>query len=63
MIQLFPLGINDRGIGTLGGKLFLIVAVVAVVHLLMSFLFGLDEARAVMRRLRRLIIQPLKISF
>jgi putative peptidoglycan lipid II flippase len=63
MVQFLPLGINDRGIITLGGKLVLIFGVVAVVHLTMSALFGLQEAKTVFRRLRRLILQPIKEQF
>jgi len=63
MIQLLPLGINDRGFITLGGKVLLIFGVVAIVHLTMSALFGLNEARAVFRRVRRLILQPIKEQF
>ena len=60
MVQLLPLGINDRGIITLGGKLILIFGVVAIVHLTISALFGLNEAKTVIRRIRRLILQPIK---
>jgi peptidoglycan biosynthesis protein MviN/MurJ (putative lipid II flippase) len=63
MVQFLPLGISDRGIVTLGGKLALIFGVVAVVHLTMSALFGLDEAKAVFKRLRQIILQPIKEQF
>jgi len=63
MIQFLPLGINDRGIVTLGGKLLLICGVVVVVHVTMSALFGLDEAKAIFRRLRKIILQPVKEQF
>jgi len=63
MVQLLPLGINDRGIITLGGKLALIFVVVVSVHLAISALFGLDEARVVFRRLRKIVLQPIKEEF
>jgi hypothetical protein len=60
MVQLLPLGVNDRGIITLGGKLIFVFGIVAVVHLTMSALFGLNEAKVIFRRIRRLILQPIK---
>lgn len=63
MIQLLPLGVNDRGFITLGGKLILIFGVAAAVHLIMSALFGLNEAKIIFRRIRRLILQPIKEQF
>lgn len=53
-VQLVPLEIADRGIVTLGAKLALIAGVTFGVHVLMSRLFGLSEAKAVFHRLQRL---------
>jgi len=63
MVQLLPLGVNDRGFITLGGKLILVFGVAAVVHITMSALFGLNEAKVIFRRIRRLILQPIKEQF
>jgi len=63
MISIFPLEINDHGIFTLGAKLLLITAVTFIVHLVMSALFGLDEAKAVFNRLRRMILRPIRIDY
>jgi putative peptidoglycan lipid II flippase len=62
MISLFPLGKFDQGIVTLGSKLGLIAAVVFAVHVAMSGLFGLDEARPIFTRLRRLIFKPFRVE-
>jgi peptidoglycan biosynthesis protein MviN/MurJ (putative lipid II flippase) len=62
MITLFPLGKLDQGILTLGTKLGLISAVVFSVHIAMSGLFGLDEARPIFVRLRRLVYKPVRLE-
>jgi len=61
MVTFYPLGINDRGIVTLGGKLLLIGSVVMIVHVGMSALFGLDEVKPVFNQIRKLILKPLRI--
>ena len=61
MITLYPLGALDKGFITLGGKLLLIVTVTFGVHVAISSLFGLEEARPVVRRLKKLILSPIKI--
>lgn len=60
MISLYPLGINDRGIFTLGVKLALITGVTFGVHVSVSALFDLEEAKPVFRRLRNIILKPIK---
>jgi putative peptidoglycan lipid II flippase len=62
MISLYPLGINDRGIITLGSKLFFISGVTFLVHLSVSALFDLEEARPVINRLRKIILSPIKLE-
>lgn len=63
MITFYPLGLNDRGIVTLGTKLFFITAVTFGVHVWVSLLFGLEEARPVVRRMQRIIFSPIKLNF
>lgn len=66
MVQLFPLGLNDRGILTLGVKLGLITSVTMIVHVGLSSLFSLEEALPVIAKLRRgakLILRPVKIDW
>lgn len=60
---LFPLGINDRGIITLGTKLFFITLVVGVVHVGVSALFGLEEVEPIFRRVKQLVLKPISIQY
>ena len=62
MITLFPLGFNDRGVVTLGSKLAFIAGVTFAVHAAVSYLFDLDEAKPVFRRLKTIILKPIKIG-
>lgn len=62
MLSFFPLGANDRGIITLGGKLIFICAVVLTVHISLSSLFGLEEVRPLIDRLKRIVIKPVQID-
>lgn len=61
MLQFFPLGAADRGFVTLGAKLTFISGVTLSVHLLMSSLFGLNEAKTVINRVRRFILSRVKV--
>jgi putative peptidoglycan lipid II flippase len=63
MISLYPLGINDKGIFTLGGKLLLISGVTFIVHIGVSSLFDLEEVRPVINRIRKIVLTPVKINF
>ncbi|HUC87860.1 MAG TPA: lipid II flippase MurJ [Candidatus Binatia bacterium] len=63
MITIFPLGINDRGFVTLGSKLTLIAAVVMIVHLSVSWLFGLDEVKPILRILKKIMLKPIKVQY
>jgi putative peptidoglycan lipid II flippase len=60
MISLYPLGINDTGIVTLGTKVLLITTVTLSVHVLISALFGLEEVKPIFKRLRRIILKPVR---
>lgn len=62
MISLFPLSVGDRGFITLGTKLLAIASVAALVHLGMSFLFGLEEAKPLIKKIRRIILMPIRIQ-
>ncbi len=61
MLQVYPLGIDDRGI-TIGAKVAAISAAVFIVHLGLSSLFGLREASAVFERIKKVIINPIRIQ-
>lgn len=60
MIGLYPLQADDRGVVTLGAKLALISGVTLAVHVAVSALFGLTEARSVMNKARQMILKPIK---
>lgn len=62
MISLYPLGINDIGIFTLGGKLALIAGVIGIVHIGMSALFGLEEVRPVIDKAKKIILKPIRVD-
>jgi putative peptidoglycan lipid II flippase len=62
MISLYPLGINDTGVFTLGGKLILIASVVGIVHIAMSALFGLEEVRPIIARAKRIALKPIRLE-
>ena len=61
MVSLLPLEIADRGPFTLATKLGAITGVVLFVHFAMSALFDLDEVRPVLRKLKQIIIKPVRI--
>jgi putative peptidoglycan lipid II flippase len=61
MLTLFPLGAEDRGFITLGSKLLLISTVVLSVHVALSALFGLEEVQPFLRRIKAVILKPLRM--
>jgi putative peptidoglycan lipid II flippase len=63
MAALFPLGVNDRGITTLGTKLFFIALIVGAVHVGISALFGLEEVEPLFRRIKQLVLKPISIQY
>jgi hypothetical protein len=60
MISIFPLRAIDTGIITLGAKLGGISLVTFLVHLAVSSLFGLEEARPVLEKTKQFILRPIK---
>jgi len=61
-LSFLPLNSGDRGFITLGAKLGAITLVIFSVHFGMSVLFGLEEVRPVLRKIRRIILLPLRIQ-
>lgn len=61
MLTLLPLTAGDRGFITLGSKLTAITAVTLLVHVGMSSLFGLEEVKPVLRRIKKLILMPIRL--
>lgn len=63
MISLLPLQLGDRGFITLGFKLAAISGVTAAIYIGVSWLFDLDEAKAVASYVKKAILKPIKISY
>jgi putative peptidoglycan lipid II flippase len=62
MVHIFPLEVTDRGFITLGTKIFLIIVPTIAVHVAVSSLFGLDEVRPVMAKMRQIMLRPVRIQ-
>jgi putative peptidoglycan lipid II flippase len=60
-VWLFPLQVTDRGI-TLLVKLSLIGTMSIVAHLVMSWVFRIEEALPVVAKLKKIILKPVKIQ-
>jgi len=63
MVTLVPLLTTDKGFSTLGAKLFLIVAPSLAVHIGISSLFGLEEVRPVIKKLKQIALKPVRIEY
>lgn len=59
----FPLGLEDTGIITLGSKLAFISIATFSVHIAISGLFGLEEARPVFTWVKKLILRPIRGAY
>ena len=62
MVTLLPLGSNDKGFITLGFKTSAIAVVTLLVHLSISSLFGLQQAKTVTAKLASIVLKPIKIQ-
>ncbi len=62
MVTLLPLNLNDTGFFVLGGKLGLISAVTFSVHVIVSAIFGFQEAYNVIDRISKIVLRPIRIS-
>lgn len=62
MVHIFQLESTDKGFITLGTKLFLIIVPTLAVHIGVSALYGLDEARPVVARIRQIMLKPVRIQ-
>lgn len=61
MISLLPLEIKDHGFIVLGLKLGSIALVTMAVHVTVSLIFGLDEPKPIIRKLKHLVLKPVRI--
>ncbi len=62
MISLLPLKITDKGFVTLGFKLAAIAGVTSLVYLIVSWIFDLNEAKSVIKYIKKTIYKPLKVN-
>lgn len=62
MVKIYPLAAHDRGIFTLGSKLFIIAGVTFGVHVAVSAIFGLEEVGPVFRRIRQIALKRLSVD-
>ncbi len=62
MISGLPLQIKDSGILTLGSKFALIAGVSLLVHIIVSYIFGLDEVTPVISKLKSISQKLLRTS-
>lgn len=61
-VSFFPLGVNDLGIA-LAEKMGIIASAVFVVHIALSGLFGLEEARPIFTGIKRLMLSRVRSPF
>jgi putative peptidoglycan lipid II flippase len=62
MVSLIPLGATDRGFIKLATKLLAIIVPTLALHIWLSALFGLEEVRPVINKLRSLVLKPVRIQ-
>lgn len=62
MVSLLPLKLADRGILTLGIKISMIALPTLLVHVVVSYLMGLDESKILFNRIKKLILKPVRIN-
>lgn len=62
MLSLLPLKVTDVGFIVFASKLSAIVGVTFAVHLGVSYLFGLNEARPVVNKVKRFVLKPIRVQ-
>lgn len=62
MVSIIPLAATDRGFIKLAAKLLAIIIPTFVLHIWLSAIFGLEEVRPVIKKLRALILKPVAIE-
>lgn len=62
MVTLIPLAATDRGVIKLGSKLLAIVIPTFIMHIWLSSIFGLEEVRPVLDKLRKIVLKPVRIE-
>lgn len=62
MLSIYPLSSGDKGFFILGGKLLAIVIPTITVYVGVSLLFDLKEAKPVMRKVKAVILKPVRLQ-
>jgi peptidoglycan biosynthesis protein MviN/MurJ (putative lipid II flippase) len=62
MISLLPLTAEDRGFVTLVTKLGLISGATILTHIVVSWIFGLEEVRPIIDKTKRIILGTVKVQ-
>jgi len=62
MVSIFPLYITDRGFIVLSAKLFAIIIPTFIVHFTLSWLYGLEEVRPVLAKIKQVALRPVRIQ-
>jgi putative peptidoglycan lipid II flippase len=62
-VGFIPLGDHDRGFLTLGTKVLILAGVTLTTHLVISGLFGLEEARPFWNWVRRVLYRSVKVEY
>jgi putative peptidoglycan lipid II flippase len=62
MISLLPLTAQDRGFVTLVTKLGLISGVTILTHIVVSWIFGLEEVRPIIDKTKRIVLSTVKVQ-
>lgn len=62
MVSLVPLLSTDKGFIVLGAKVAAIVLPTLFVHITVSSIFGLEEAAPVVKKLKQIVLKPIKIQ-
>lgn len=62
MISLLPLNLDDTGFFVLGGKLGLITLVTFSTHIIVSALYGFDEGKNVLKKIKSFVYRPIRVQ-
>ncbi|HET7528728.1 MAG TPA: lipid II flippase MurJ [Candidatus Saccharimonadales bacterium] len=62
MVSIIPLASADRGFFKLASKLMAIIIPTFVLHIWLSAIFGLEEVRPVVDKLKKLALKPVRIE-
>jgi putative peptidoglycan lipid II flippase len=62
MVTIIPLAATDRGFFKLSFKLLAIIIPTFVIHIWLSAIFGLEEVRPVIDKLRKIVLKPVPIE-